>query len=262
MAEITLADYTGYIYLEMIRARELADRHSRALAEVYAQDRVLQHFSVPRFKVPKLELTIPVLVTGARFSQVLSFRMPGERFAAYVNGRMADVVSALRGRTEPVVRPRVVPTVAASGRRRSTAARQRVARAPSVTNVVARFHEALRANPDPSQPGAIVRESWAAIFELTLTQERLLDDYKRLHPRDEPFRQSLEDVLRMVTTNTVVDGTAIQSLLINPETNVVKNGSSETSVFTIHADMVEEGFFIRRVRDEETNEVRVVVEFD
>ena len=29
MADITLADYTGYIFLELIKAREMADRHSR-----------------------------------------------------------------------------------------------------------------------------------------------------------------------------------------------------------------------------------------
>ena len=49
MAEITLADYAGYIFIEIVKAREMADRYSRALADVYAQDPVLKHFSVPRF---------------------------------------------------------------------------------------------------------------------------------------------------------------------------------------------------------------------
>ena len=65
-----------------------------------------------------------------------------------------------------------------------------------------------------------------------------------------------------VTTATVVDRTPIQSLLVNPETNVVKNGSSDTSVFTLKAEMLEEGFFIRTVRDEATGQTRTVVEFE
>jgi hypothetical protein len=65
-----------------------------------------------------------------------------------------------------------------------------------------------------------------------------------------------------VTAHTVVDSTTIQSLLINPETNVVKHGSSDTSVFTIKAEMLEEGFFIRSVRDESTGQVSQIVEFE
>jgi hypothetical protein len=65
-----------------------------------------------------------------------------------------------------------------------------------------------------------------------------------------------------VTTNTVVDSTSIQSLLINPETNVVKSGSSDSSVFTIKAEMLEEGFFIRQIKDETTGQTRPVVEFE
>jgi hypothetical protein len=273
MAEITLADYTGYIFLELIRAREMADRHSRELAAVYARDAVLQHFSVPRFKVPKMELTIPVLISGARFSQVLAFRMPRDRFVAFVNGRMADVISTVRStRVGPVVRPPIIRPPIVIGRTPATDSRitasssdatgRAKSQAPSSADLVTQFFDALTGNPDPSQPGTIVREYWSTIFEQALTEQNVLDDYKRAYPNDEPFRQSLDDVLKTVTTSTVVDSTAIQSLLINPETNVVKNGSSDTSVFTIRADMVEEGFFIRQVRDETTGETRPIVEFE
>ena len=65
-----------------------------------------------------------------------------------------------------------------------------------------------------------------------------------------------------LVTNTVIERTTIENVLINPETNVVKNGSSDTSVFTIKAEMLEEGFFIRSIKDEGTGEVRPVVEFE
>ena len=39
-------------------------------------------------------------------------------------------------------------------------------------------------------------------------------------------------------------------------------GSSDTSVFTLKAELLEEGFFIRSVRDEDTGAVTTVVEFE
>ena len=255
MAEITLADYAGYIFIEIVRAREMADRHSRALAEVYAQDPVLQHFPVPRFKLPKVVVTVPVLISGARFNQVISFRMSGDKFAAYVNGRIQEVVSTLRsGRINLFQKVKGAP-VEKPGR--SGAPRPAVS-----SQATTQFFEALRVNPDPSQPRSIVEKHWTAIFNQVLTQQKLADVYKQANPRNELFYQSLEDVMTTVTNNTVVDSTAIQSLLINPETNVVKNGSSDTSVFTINLELLEEGFFIRQIKDEVTKQVRPIVEFE
>jgi hypothetical protein len=270
MAEITLADYTGYIFLEIIKAREMADRHSRQLAEVYAQDPVLRHFSVPRFKVPKMELTIPVLISGARFNQVINFKMPRDKFVAYTIGRLKEVVSVVRSRGEdPFTRPPVVPVAVAKanlgGSRRSArgVANLAPALAPvAIEGVAIQFWQQLKDNPDPSQPSEIVRRFWTPLFEQALVEQDLMQLYKKTNPGNELFRQSLDEVLKVVMSQTVIDSTSIQSLLINPETNVVKNGSSDTSVFTLKADLLEEGFFIRTVRDEATGQTRPVVEFE
>lgn len=273
MADITLADYTGYIFLEIIKAREMADRHSRQLAEVYAQDPVLLHFSVPRFKVPKMELTIPVLISGARFNQVITFQMPRDKFVAYVMGRVKAVVSAVRSRLDdPFVRPRVplppppLPPITRTARgttKRSAQARATAAvETVSLEQLAGDFWQQLQDNPDPSQPSDIVQQMWTRIFEQALVEQDLMVTYKKFNPGNELYRQSLDDVLNTVTTNTVVDSTSIQSLLINPETNIVKSGSSESSVFTIKAEMLEEGFFIRQIKDETTGQTRPVVEFE
>ncbi len=266
MADITLADYTGYIFLELIKAREMADRHSRQLAEVYAQDPVLRHFSVPRFKVPKMELTIPVLVSGARFNQVITFRTEQGKFVGYVLGRLKEVVSVVRSRAEdPFRRPAAVPaatTGVGAARAKKTALRAAAPRVQPLEGVAIAFWQQLKDNPDPSQPGEIVRRFWARLFEQALVEENLMELYRKFNPGNELFRSSQEDVLKVVTSQTVVNSTTIQSLLINPETNVVKNGSSDTSVFTLKAEMLEEGFFIRSVRDEATGETRPVVEFE
>jgi len=262
MAEITLSDYTGYIFLEIIKARQMADEYSRQLAKTYAQDQVLQYFSVPRFKVPKIELTIPILISGARFDQAIRFNMPDEKFTAYVNGLVNEVISSVRmsniqifkSRLEPrpiVINPTVVdPTIRIEGNK------------TTIEQLVSDFWERLQKNPDPSQPGNIVRDMWTQIFEKALTEQKLEDDYKQSNRNNELLQKSLAQMLNIVVTNTVVDSTKIQSLLVNPETNVVKNDSSETSVFTIKADMQEEGFFIREVKDESTGQTRSVVEFE
>jgi hypothetical protein len=259
MADITLADYTGYIYLELIKAREMADHYAKAVAEEYAKDKVLGHFSVPRFKVPKMTLTIPVLVSGARFNQVTVFRMPLEKFVAIAEGRMEQVLSTIRqGDGTTLTRP----VIDVGGPRRRT--RSAVARAldPKVSAVIRALHAALEKNPDPTQPQAIVQAHWTEIFRAAIELAGLLDEYKKAFPRNELFKPSLEDILKTVQTATVIDSTTIQSLLINPETNVVKNGSSDSTVFTIQAEMVEEGFFIRSVRDPDTGQVTQVVEFE
>jgi hypothetical protein len=264
MAEITLADYTGYIFLEIIKAREMADRHSRQLAEVYAQDPVLRHFSVPRFKVPKMELTIPLLISGARFNQLISFNLPQDKFVAYVMGRVKEVVSVVLSKGDNPFEKRFEPkpVVVRTEAPQAVGDTPPKADAPPIEALCAEFWLRLKENPDPSQPGEIVRKMWAVIFERALVERELMELYKKSNPNNELYRSSLEDVLKAVTTATVVDRTTIQSLLVNPETNVVKNGSSDTSVFTLKAEMLEEGFFIRTVRDEATGQTRTVVEFE
>ena len=258
MADITLADYTGYIFLEIIKAREMADRHSRALAEVYAQDAVLKHFSVPRFKVPKMELTIPVLISGARFNQVIRFGMPQDKFVAYILGRANDVVSAVRS-GDPFAKQPAVPAKRLASRGASRASEGLT---KELEMLAKDFWQVLDSNPDPARSSDRVRKCWTRIFEVVLKGEDLMELYRKTNPNNELYRQSLDDVQKTVTNNTVVDSTTIQSLLINPETNVVKNGSSDTSVFTIKAEMLEEGFFIRQIKDEASGQTTTVVEFE
>jgi hypothetical protein len=69
-------------------------------------------------------------------------------------------------------------------------------------------------------------------------------------------------VLDLVHTRTVVQHTALEDLLVNPETNIVKNGSSESSVFTITAELVEEGFYLHYVQEEGQTERHAIVDFE
>jgi len=274
MAEITLADYAGYIFLEIIRAREMADHYSREVARRYGQDEVMRHFSVPRFKVPKMDLTIPVLISGARFKQVLRLKLAPEEFAKLVEGRLREVVKTVQLYKSSVfdLRPTLVaqplqplqpgqpprpgvlrPGGAVAGTPRS---------ADGLPEAIAEFHQQLRDNPDLSQPGQIVMLHWARLFKRVLEAEDLWALYQKHNPNDELFRKTSADLLRLVQASTIVERTTIDNLLINPETQQVKDGSSDSSVFTIRAEMLEEGFFIRSVKDEATGTTQQVVEFE
>ncbi|MFC7597143.1 hypothetical protein ACFQU3_17630 [Terrabacter sp. GCM10028922] len=280
MAEVTLGDYTGYILLEMIRAREMADHYSRTVAERYAADEVMRHFAVPRFKVPKMELTIPVLISGARFSQVLRFDMSADDFVATMQQRAAEARERLAspplpgfpGKIGPVMPGRIdlpdlLPSRLEPHDRAATAL-------GDVRALALEFHRQLLANPDPMRPETIVAVMWSRIFWAAVGADVGADEPVPTIPttplpesalpgdaRQELLAETSQEVLELVRSRTVIDRTTIDNLLINPETKVVKNGSTDSSVFTVSAELLEEAFYLRSVTDE-TGATSTVVEFE
>jgi hypothetical protein len=273
VAEVTLGDYTGYILLEMIRAREMADHYSRVVAERYAADEVMRHFAVPRFKVPKMDLTIPVLISGARFTQTLRFDMTLEDFVAAMQQRAAEARARLvspplpgfPGKVGPVMPdkldipillpPQPVPVDREAGRGLG-----------DVKALAVEFHEQLVANPDPLRPDTIVAVMWSRIFWAAIDAESTpgglgSTDALATDPREQLLAETGQEVLELVRSRTVIDKTQIDNLLINPETNVVKNGSTDSSVFTVSAELLEEAFYLRSVTDE-SGATSTIVEFE
>lgn len=249
MAEITLGDYTGYLLLEMVRARELADAYSRSVAERYAADELLRFFSVPRFKVPKMELTVPVLISSARFNQTVHFDFPEDDFVAAIVSRSENV------RTE-------VEMSRGGEIRRLPAPAPAPLRSSAVEKLARVLHAELVENPDPLRPQAIVAHRWGDVFRTTLAEARLLkywEENEELHPL---LGKSTDDVTGLVLGRTVVDRTEIENVLVDPQTNVVKNGSDPASVFTIKAELLEEGFYLRTVRDGGAEQETRIVEFE
>lgn len=248
MASVTLHDYAGYIMLEMIRARESADAYSRAVAERYSADPVLRFFPAPRFKLPKVELTLPMLVSGAKFNEILRLDLPREQFVATVVALAAEVRMTVETAqdTTSATGPSTIASPAPS----------------SIQRMAERFHSRLTANPDPGHPEEIVRASWAEIFQLQLDESALAGFYQQWDPHRELLARTTREVLDRVTERTVVEHTKILSLEVDPETAMVKNGSGEASVFVIKADLLEEGVYVRTVRDDASDQTHPVVEFE
>ena len=249
MTEVALADYLAYCFSEVVRAREMVDAYSRDVAQRYASDAVLKEFPVPRFRTPKLTFVVPVLVTDARFEQQSRFTMDAAEFEELITYR-ADQVR----RTVEVGRDDWVTAGRDRRRRRDVGG--------EVAEAVRAFHEELVANPDPSRPDDIVTIWWHTIFEQVLSDSQLLD---RSTDREQLLRlraSTTDDVLELVRSRTAVLRTTIESLYVDPLTSTVRRESSETSVFSVTAELVEEGFYLRSIADEATGETRPVVDFE
>ena len=262
MAEITLSEYTGYLYLEMIKAREMADAYSKSVAMRYEQDPVLKHFPTPRFKVPKITLTIPMLVSGARFSQVERFNMKRDEFMAFVLSRLENALKAIA----PPSPDRAGASASAVRKSAAAARKQPGPRLPSASfaasadliQLVKSFYAGLTDTGAAAAPAALVKDMWGKIFQAALVENKLVDAYRKQYPANQLFDATLLEVAKAIKERTTIDGVKIQNLLINPETNVVKNGASGTSIFTVLAEMTEDGFFLKTVRDADGVESKIV----
>ncbi|MEX8497336.1 hypothetical protein [Leptothrix ochracea] len=289
MSEITLSDYTGYIFIEIIKAREMADAYAREVAQRYAQDEVLRHFSAPRFKIPKMNLTVPVLISGAKFSQIVRFNMEETAFRDYISKEIQLILRTIEFNTikvlpiidrpikpvAPIITPIISPITPISPINPVKpfspltpltpllmAAPEGAMGASATDDAIGIFYKDLTGNALATQPEITIRDSWRLIFDTAIKEAGLSEVYQKQNPNNELFDQSVADIISTINTHTVIAKTQIESLLVDPETNVVKNGSSDSSVFTLQAELNEEGFFIKSVKDANTGMQSLIVEFD
>jgi len=288
---ITLSEYVGYIFQEITRARVLADSESKRIAEIYAKDDIMKHFSVPRFKIPEMELTIPVTIAGAKFTTVVEFAQKGKSFRNFlvneINNRFSDLIVKKNNLATNVtniknigntIRPiniiggridfGLINPVIRSPKKKQPNSNTPLALDPitaeDITGIepdVLGFYNALKQNIDPQKPQSLISVKYAEIFNKRLEEQNLIQDYKTLFPGNELYVLSQKNVLEYVIANTVISKTKIENLLVNPETNIIKTEADALSVFTIKAKITEEGLFVKTVKDE-TGVITRVVDFE
>ncbi|HEX5652604.1 MAG TPA: hypothetical protein VFX58_05995 [Chitinophagaceae bacterium] len=263
MTNITLADYMGFIFSEITRARDHADRVAKEIAEIYSKDEILQSFSVPRFKIPEMEIRVPVIIAGAKFTNALSFVMPVESFKTFILAKVNNAINAIKIKKSGVnndftiVRNiNMIKNIRLNNRIGIGRGPQRL-EADSAEGLILEFYNLLIDNDDPSTPENIVDVKWAEIFNKKIEEQQLLQDYKQQNPNNELYNQVREEVIAEIRRNTVITKSKIENLLVNPETQAVKNDSSEISVFSICAKITEEGLYIKSMKDDEGNLTRV-----
>lgn len=289
MSNITLADYVGFIFSEITRARDHADKVAKDLAIAYSKDQVLKHFSVPRFKIPEMELTIPVLISSAKFSTTMLFNMTEDDFKKYVANKVNTAIQTVFIKsskvdtdysginndvfTRPVFYETSLSAQPAPQQTLSLKKGKKVARLPDgspqppAVNVIdhpalTKFYQQLITNQDPSKPDNIALLSLAELFNAKIQEYGLQQTYKSQNPNNELFQNMLNEVILKIKENTLVSQSKMENLLVNPETNLVKTGSSDATVFTIKAKIQEEGVFIKTVKNDETGKEEYLVEFE
>ena len=236
MAEVVLSDYIAYVFQEISKARDMADRYSKEVALAYAKDDVLRHFSVPRFKIARMDLNMPVLVSGVQITSLMQFRMDRQDFKQFVLGLILEILKYVPRPDKPL-------------------------RTDGADTMLDTLHDRLTANRDPGRAEEIVTRGWTEVFRSVLKQNELLAEGVE-RSAAAIIARVFGELIAKVKSSTVASRPTLENLLVNPETNVVKNGSSDVSVFTIKAELMEEGMFIKSVRDEKTGTESPVVEFE
>jgi|SRR5215212_1118466 len=242
MAEVLLSDYLAHVFSEIARARDMADRYTKEIAVVYAKDEVLRHFSVPRFKLSKMDLTMPVLVSGVHLSSLIHFRMNRDEFRSFIGARVSDLLALVLA-----VKPGVKVNAGS--------------RTEGLEPLIDVLHQEL-AIAEPAQAESVLTKHWSGIVAKGMEINNIPSELTKLKPVIEQISRALALLLESVIGMMVVSKATIEKLLVNPETNVVKDGSSGTSVFTLKAELIEEGVIVKRVKDETTGTESTVVEFE
>jgi len=229
----------------------MADRYSKEIALVYAKDDVLRHFSVPRFKLSKLELDMPVLVSAVEVSSLIKFQMPRDAFRISILNKLTDFVTLVRA-AKPGGNPD--PVKGADG--------PRPIRSDGIEPSIDAFFDRLVALRDLSRPEELIASNWNEISTKMLAINDIPIESAKTKPVSDLIARTLPPVIEMIKANLSVPKNTIDRLQINPQTNVVKDGSTDTSVFTIKAELIEEGVIVKSLKDDKTGAVSPVVEFE
>jgi hypothetical protein len=278
MANITMSDYVGFIFSEITRARNLADRESIRIAEMYAQNDVLKHFSVPRFKIPEMNLTIPVIISGAKFSTTLVFNMALSDFKNMIVNELNNVVKSILIKksnlnndftvitkgdifTRPIFDRDIIIQPKKISSKKSISKTSLPLKADAEDAIINDFYEQIKSSTDLEHPENITQVKWATLFNARIADNKLIDDYKAQNPNGELYKQTFNKIIEIIKANTVVSSTKIDNLLVDPETNIVKTVSTDSTVFIINAKIMEEGIFVRSVKDQ-NGSTSQVVEFE
>lgn len=88
----TLKDYLGTIVADINHARSIADIESARMARQYAEDDILQYYSIPRMKMQDVELTIPVGISKIKEAAPVDYQpIDNNKFFSHTYQALKDV---------------------------------------------------------------------------------------------------------------------------------------------------------------------------
>jgi len=89
---IKLKDYLGTLISSVNQARVMADIESARIAQIYANDNLLKHFSIPRFRAQDIELDIPIAIDSFDEEPVKDYQpIDNKTYNSYAYTVMKDI---------------------------------------------------------------------------------------------------------------------------------------------------------------------------
>ncbi len=76
-----LGEYIGALVSEIVRARVISDQETIRVAEYYSKDALLKNMTLPRFRLPSLNIDIPFAIKDYRDNQELDINYTEIRFS-------------------------------------------------------------------------------------------------------------------------------------------------------------------------------------
>ncbi|HSC54879.1 MAG TPA: hypothetical protein VLC98_14700 [Phnomibacter sp.] len=251
---ITVAQYLSFMFSEITRARVIADTESLRIAEEYSKSPLMKYFSVPRFKIPELELSVPMVIAGAQYNNIYVFTWDKAEYdrimANYVNRFSIMFTRPFKYDSKEMETVRNVVEDAYKD----------FATLPNVQDLKQLLEEkkldaiqnidqivksllAVYNGQEKVKPGTLPFNRLVIIR--TQTQEELVADWKRV-------------VTQQLLENIRLKESVLKALLISPETNIVKTEGTDISILQIRAKITEEGIFVNSVKNENGDETKVV----
>lgn len=251
---ITVSQYLSFIFTEITRARVLADTESLRIADEYAKSPLMKYFSVPRFKIPEMELSIPMVIAGAQYNNIYFFTWSENDYQKF----MFDFVQRFGQfyqRTLPLESPEL----------------------KQVHEVIRKSYGDLASMPNVQDLNQLITEKRLDISEyidqllkrlaeayinVETVKEGQLRRFDVLQRRLQTFESYVAEWKRLaqatIAENIRLRESVLRNLLISPETNVVKTEGTDISILQIKAKITEEGIFVNSVKNESGDETKVV----
>lgn len=238
MGDIALSDYLAYVFQEISKARTMADHYTKEVAAAYASDDVLRHFPVPRFKIAKLDLTLPVFVSAVQINPVANLEITEQELKQAMTAAVASVVNA----PTPGIIAKAIPIPV------------------DVDDAsIAVIHKKL--NTSNERPEVAVKAHLTGLVMEVFKKNGIKKDLSK-GPSSEILDAKAVELADVIRKKLTITKGTVNGLLVNPETNVVKTGGATAPLLTIRAELLEEGLFVKSVRDEATGKETSIVEFD
>lgn len=233
---VTLSDYLGFLMKEISHARLSSDLASIELAKMYAENELLRNLSVPRVRLSRIDVSVPLVVESLKMDQASDFRnlnSPQNQDA------LNRILSSLFTKHFDVKFSRE--------EQKNISARIRLGTEPI-------------ARKSAYQEG---RNDFERFTEDTFIYAVNLKDIRKLQDFDKRFDQSLHELrsqfMALFDAQVQPGPTKLEAMVVNPVTAAIRAAQPPQSIFVLNLSLTEEGIELVTVQDSEGNTKKVLV---